>query len=177
MDRKCRDKPWSLYTHITRIDEYLLKYKYPRNLTRVPRSITKYNLFKGNELRSLLLFGFMAFKSYLSKKYFDHFLLLVVASHMIESYSINQEDVQSIELLLDRFLRIFPVLYSSRHNVQCVHSLQHFPASVNDCGSSCNYSTFNFESFLGRIMCTEMYTIKRMFFILCRHANGFNTWH
>ena len=151
LDRKYRHRPWSLYAKVTQIDEYLSKYKYPRNLIRGPRSITKYNLFKDNELRSLLLFGFIAFKSCLPTKYYNHFLLLVIATHMVESHSINQEQIKLIEILYERFLRVFPVLYTPRHNVQCVHSLQHFSPSVKDCGSSSNYSTFNFESFLGKI--------------------------
>ena len=118
-------------------------------MTRVPRSITKSHLFKASEFRSLLLFGFAAFKSVLSTKYYNHFLLLVFATHLVESRSINQEEVELIQILYERFLRIFPVLYTSRHNVQCVHSLHHFSASVKDCGSSSNYSTFNFESYLG----------------------------
>jgi hypothetical protein len=128
----------------------LSKYKYPSNITRMPRSIIKFHLLKGNELRSILLFGFVAFKSSLSTKYYNHFLLLVVATHLVESRSINREQVELIRIIYERFLRLFPVLYTPRHNVQCVHSLHHFSASVTECGSSSNYSTFNFESFLGR---------------------------
>jgi hypothetical protein len=116
----------------------------------MPRSIIKFHLLKGNELRSILLFGFVAFKSSLSTKYYNHFLLLVVATHLVESRSINREQVELIRIIYERFLRLFPVLYTPRHNVQCVHSLHHFSASVTECGSSSNYSTFNFESFLGR---------------------------
>ena len=116
----------------------------------MPRSIIKHNLFKGSECRSLLLFGFAAFKSSLPTKYYNHFLLLVVATHLVESRSIDQQQVQLIQVLYERFLRLFPALYTERHNVQSVHSIQHFSASVSDCASSSNYSTFNFESFLGK---------------------------
>ena len=132
------------------MDEYLSRYKYPSNITIIPRSITKFRLFKDNEFRSLLLFGFVAFKSSLSTRYYNHFLLLVVATHLVKSCSINQEQVELIQMLYERFLRLFPILYTPRHNVQCVHSLHHFSASVSECGSSSNYSTFNFESFLGK---------------------------
>ncbi|CAF5100421.1 unnamed protein product [Rotaria sp. Silwood1] len=101
------------------------------------------------DVGSLLLFGFMAFKSCLSTIYYNHFLLLVIGTHLIESRSINQEQVELIQVLYEKFLRLFSVLYTSRHNVQSVHSLHHFSASVKECGSSSNYSTFNFESFLG----------------------------
>ena len=115
----------------------------------MPRSIIKYNLFKGSECRSLLLFGFLAFKSSLSTKYYNHFLLLVIATHLVESRSIDQQQVELIRILYERFLRLFPVLYTPRHNVQCVHSIHHFSESVSECGSTSNFSTFNFENFLG----------------------------
>ena len=82
-------------------------------------------------------------------KYARHFLMLVVAINLSESRSLDRTQVDDIRILLDKFLRLFPDLYTPRQNTQAVHSLQHIAASVHDFGSLSNYSTFNFESVLG----------------------------
>lgn len=151
-DRKHRNAPWSIHKYIGQVDQYLLRYKYPSNTSRMPRSIVKFNLFKGSEFRALLLFGFLSFKPFLPAKYYNHLILLVIGTHFVESRSIDQNHVRLIRMLFEQFLRLFPTLYTDRQNVQCVHSLHHFADSVSSCGSSSNYSTFNFESFLGRYL-------------------------
>ena len=115
----------------------------------MPRSILKHGQFKANELRAICLFGFPAFCIALPIKYGRHFLMLVTATHLSESRFLDRAHVDDIRLLLDQFLRLFPVLYSPRHNTQSVHSLHHVAASVSDFGALGNYSTFNFEGVLG----------------------------
>lgn len=144
-----RKKPWSLASKMHRIDRYLSSIKYPSTSTRVPRSIMKYSLFKGNELRAICLYGFPAFCRALPTKYARHFLLLVIAVHLSESRSLDRDQVDDIATLCDAFLRQFPDLYTARNNTQAVHSLQHIASSVRDFGCLGNYSTFNFENILG----------------------------
>lgn len=79
-----------------------------------------------------------------------------MAIHIAESRQIQRTQIEDIRMLLNRFLQLFPTLYTPRHNSQSVHSLYHVAASVNDYGSLSNYSTFNFESILG---ITERYVI------------------
>ena len=81
---------------------------------------------------SLLLFGFPVFKSALPPRYYNHFLLLVIGTYLVELRSINQNQIELIDILCEKFLRLFPRLYTERHNVQYVHSLHHFSASIND---------------------------------------------
>jgi hypothetical protein len=138
------------------IDQYLLSIKYPSNSVRIPRSLTKHLKFKANELRAICLFGFPAFCTVLPLAYARHFLLLVIAMHIAESQLISASDILKMGLLFERFLRLYPSLYTERHNTQAVHSLQHIAASVEDYGPLSNYSTFNFEAALG------------LFFILVR---------
>lgn len=75
--------------------------------------------------------------------------MLVIAVYLAESRSLDRAQLEDIQILLDRFLRQFCDLYTSRHNTQSIHSLQHVAASVRDFGSLGNYSTFNFENILG----------------------------
>ena len=125
--------------------------KYRSTTTRIPRSIAKYEKCKANETRNVILVGFSAFCAFLPLKCARHFLLLIVTIHIAESRSISRVQIEDIRLLLSRFLQLFPILYSARHNTQAVHSMHHIVANVLEYGSLSNYSTFNFENILGRI--------------------------
>lgn len=131
------------------VNRYLSSIKYPSTSVRMPRSLLKYEQYKANELRAILLYGFSGFCGVLPLEYARHFLLLVIGMHIAESRRIEIEQVNDIRVLLDRFLHLFPTLYSPRQNSQTVHSLNHVADSVSDYGSLSNYSTFNFENVLG----------------------------
>ena len=108
----------------------------------------KYHQFKANELRSVLLFGFSSF-FLLPKKYYRHFLLLVIAAHLSESRNINSDQLLQIKALTTEFVYQFPPLYGDRQNVMCIHMIMHLADSIRDFGGVYNYSTFNFENYLG----------------------------
>ena len=64
------------------VDRYLSSIKYPSTTLRIPRSIARYEQYKANELRSILLFGFPVLCSLLPLRYARHLLLLVVGVHI-----------------------------------------------------------------------------------------------
>ncbi|CAF1318736.1 unnamed protein product, partial [Didymodactylos carnosus] len=148
---KYKHEEWSVYLHINDIDSLLACYKFPTNSTRVPRSLLKLHRYKANEIRNIILIGFYAFKSFLKKRYYDHFLLLVIGLHLAESTEVDRTDVPIIKSLFFEFLQLFPKLYNNRQNVQVVHSVSHIAQSIGLFSSLCQYSTFNFESVLGMI--------------------------
>ena len=112
---------------------------------------------KANELRMVLLFGFVIFKKTLNAKYYDHFLKLVFAMHFSENRCITATTVIHVKNLLHEFLVEFPQLYTIRHNQQVVHSLNHIGQTINDYGPLTSYSTFYFENNLGKLCCcTEL---------------------
>ncbi|CAF4868677.1 unnamed protein product [Rotaria sp. Silwood1] len=148
-DAQHRHQPWSLQSRIELINISLCTHKFPSTTYRIPRSILKYYQFKANELRCVLLFGFSSFCMYLPKKYCRHFLLLVIAAHLCESKAITSEQLSQIKILTSQFIYQFPLLYGDRQNVMSVHSIIHLPESIRDFGGVYNYSTFNFESYLG----------------------------
>lgn len=78
--------------------------------------------------------------------------MFVVAIHIAESRSIRRTQIENVRLILNRFLELFPSLYTPRHNSQAVHSMHHVAASVLDFGALSNYSTFNFENILGTMI-------------------------
>ncbi len=69
--------------------------------------------------------------------------------YIAESRRIHRAQVEDIRVLLNRFLQLFPTLYTPRNNSQSVHSLNHVAESVLEYGSLSNYSSFNFENILG----------------------------
>ncbi|CAF1432883.1 unnamed protein product, partial [Rotaria sordida] len=92
-DKKYRKQPWSTYGKENIVNRYLFSIKYPSTTVRSPRSLSKYEQYKANESRALLLFGFSGFCSVLPIKYAKHFLLLVVAVHIAESRRIHQTQI------------------------------------------------------------------------------------
>ena len=122
----------------------------PSTTTRIPRSLIEYRKFKASELRVLLLFGHVIFKRFLKEKYYEHLVQLVVAMHIAENRNISPDDRVKMKRLCHSFVLSFPRLYTERHCVQVVHSVVHIPETVEDFGPLTNYTTFNFESDLGK---------------------------
>ncbi|CAF1391075.1 unnamed protein product [Rotaria sordida] len=77
-NKKYRKQPWSIYSKLNVVDRYLSSINYPSTTVRIPRSLSKYEQYKANELRSILLFGFPALCSVLPFRYARHLLLLAV---------------------------------------------------------------------------------------------------
>ncbi|CAF2087983.1 unnamed protein product, partial [Rotaria magnacalcarata] len=98
-DKKYRKQPWSIRSKLKVVNRFLTEVKYPSTSTHIPRRIEKYEKYKTNEERSVLLFGFSAFCSALPLKYARHFLLLVVAMHIAESRSIQRVQIKDISLI------------------------------------------------------------------------------
>lgn len=148
-DKAYRNEPWSLLSKINLIDIYLSIHKFPSAICRTPRTLLKYTEFKANELRCALLFGFASFCMYLPRKYCRHLLLLVVLAHLCESKTISSDQIVNIKCLANEFIYQFPILYGDRQNVISIHTIMHLPESILNFGAVYNYSTFNFESYLG----------------------------
>ncbi|CAF2104475.1 unnamed protein product [Rotaria magnacalcarata] len=148
-DTQYRNQPWSLISKIGLIDVSLSIHKFPSTICRTPRTLLKYNDFKASELRCTLLFGFASFSMYLPHKYCRHLLLLVVLAHLCESKSTSSDQTLNIKRLANEFIYQFPLLYGDRQNVISIHTIMHLPESVVNFGGVYNYSTFNFESYLG----------------------------
>jgi hypothetical protein len=144
-----RNQAWSLVSKINLIDISLSIHKFPSRICRTPRTILKFMEFKANELRCILLFGFASLCTYLPQKYCRHFMLLVVLAHLCESKTISSDQILNIKCLANEFIYQFPLLYGDRQNVISVHTIMHISESIQNFGGVYNYSTFNFESYLG----------------------------
>ena len=150
LNRAYREQQWSICDRMDQLDLMLNAVRFPSTTTRRPRSITKFKKYKGSELRSLLLFGYSIFADFLAARYYAHFLLLVHIMHTSESRSIDNVSLTNLRHLCMEYVLMFPRLYGTRHNVQVVHSIVHIGDTVEAYGPLNSYSTFNFESLLGR---------------------------
>lgn len=151
-----RYEPWSIYANIEVLNKLFKQVRLPSTTTRIPRPLIQYSNFKGNELRVLLLFGYVIFANILPKKYYDHLLQLVCLLHLAENRCIHDYDVDIIQRLGENFVVSFCHLYTDRHCVSVVHSVVHIAATVRDFGPLTNYTTFNFENQLGKSMPTSL---------------------
>ena len=144
-----KKEEWSCHDHLYELSSMLQLFRFPATTARRPRSLIKFQKLKANELRMVLLFGFMIFKNFLKAKYYNHFLKLVVAIHFAESRALTIAMVENVKSLLYEFLIVYPKLYTVRHNLQVVHSLNHIGQTIYDYGPLTSYSTFHFENMLG----------------------------
>ena len=133
----------------------LASFRYPSTTARRPRALLMYKKMKANEMRAILLFGFVVFKKHLKGKYYTHFLKLVAAIHLAENRALSGPMVQNVKTLLRNFLIEYPKLYTPRHNSQTVHSLDHVGRTIQDYGPLTSYSTFHFEDILGTYRLTR----------------------
>jgi hypothetical protein len=152
-DRKWRtkEKPWTIESKIPSLNVMLNSFHSPSTTVRIPRDIKLYNKYKASEYRSMLLIFYPIFQDILPKNYYDHFKLLVFAIHIGENREIVKEDLKTMDLLLNEHVHQFKILYGERHCVNTIHSIVHFSDTVRDYGPLQCYSTFNYESILGKV--------------------------
>ncbi|CAF1323176.1 unnamed protein product, partial [Didymodactylos carnosus] len=149
-----KKKEWSLWSKRQTIEINMKNFYYPTTTIRPPRSLTRYEKFKANESRSTLFIVYPMLKDFLPHKYYQHGHLLTTAITIGESREITNGQVLLMRYLMETFIDTFEDIYELRHVVQTVHCNLHLPKSVMDFGPTCGYSTFNFESILGKITST-----------------------
>ena len=64
LDATYRNEEWSIAGKLDKLNMLLGHVRFPSSTTRRPRSIMKFHKYKGNELRSLLLFVYSIFSRY-----------------------------------------------------------------------------------------------------------------
>ena len=138
--------------HLHQLSSALQSFRFPSTTARRPRSLSKFQKYKASESRAVLLFGFVIFKCVLKEKYYDHFVKLVVAIHFAENRALTSTMAEDVKTLLREFLIDYPKLYTTRHNPQVVHSVNHVGQTISDYGPLTSYSTFHFENILGNML-------------------------
>lgn len=115
-------------------------------IMRRPRSIFSRGEFKANEFRGLLL-HFLPFvlSGLLDAKYIAHFRLLSYSIYTLSKKSISIEEIQTVQLQLDEFVKDFQKLYGKSNVTMNVHLVQHLTMSVNKLGPLWTTSVYGFE--------------------------------
>lgn len=139
--------------HFTRaqqnvIDERIINFKSPSEITRKTRSIIKYRKdLKANELRSLLLYFLpVAAKNVQKKDYYDHFMLLSTSIYTLLNIKITPNDLITTQNKLREFVNKFEKLYGAVHVTMNIHLLLHMVQCVIDVGPLWTQSMFALEA-------------------------------
>jgi len=156
-DHEYRFEEWSISDRLHELQLIFRRIRLPSTTSRLPRSLHLYSKFKANEMRILLLFGYIIFKNILKKKYYAHLLKLVVMMHLSENRQIIPSYIDIIDRLGKSFVINFSKFYSPRHCVSVIHSLTHLSDTIYDFGPLHTFTTFNFENDLGKINLKKNY--------------------
>lgn len=138
--RKVESISWQL--------ENVLTLYMPSEFARKPRSLAFVKLWKATEFRNLLLYtGPIAFKSFLQKDLYDHFIVLHVAIRILCSSSLRNF-IDYAHDLLQHFVSSFKLLYGTHNVSHNVHGLNHIVQDVRKLGTLDCFSAFKFENYL-----------------------------
>ena len=103
----------------------------PSDFVRKPRSLAELEHWKATEYRQFLLYtGLYVLKGCLSSCYYDHFLTLSVACHILVTPSLAISHLDFARTLLRYFVDCGRVLYGSKFLVYNVHLLLHITDDV-----------------------------------------------
>ncbi|XP_051167210.1 uncharacterized protein LOC127285304 [Leptopilina boulardi] len=116
------------------------------DITRTPRPLSKSKFWKASEKRAMLLLYFpVILQGILKEKYYQHFLLLVRAMHILLQEKIHPMEINLAETLLYLFVSDFPKLYGLNNCTYNVHMLLHLAQAVRNWGPLWAWSAFPFE--------------------------------
>ncbi|CAF2746973.1 unnamed protein product [Rotaria sp. Silwood2] len=80
---------------------------YPSSTFRIPRDIKLHAIYKANELKIFLLFGYSTLEHILTRERYDHFRYLAFAAHLIASAKHDQSTYFEVLDLLQEFDKRF----------------------------------------------------------------------
>ncbi|XP_033748473.1 uncharacterized protein LOC117333331 [Pecten maximus] len=148
----CRKK-FSFWNKFDEVNQKMLNLKPPLTITRPPRALSELKYWKASEYRSFLLFyGPVILLNALSSEYYFHFLLLSEAVFILLKDSIEFQELDRAENLLEHFVATFTGLYEPRYLTLNFHLLLHLTDNVRQLGPIWGYSCFPFEDANGFLM-------------------------
>lgn len=129
------------------IDQRLLTIKTPTRISRQPRSILLYKMWKASEWRNCLLYyALPCLDGILVQSYYSHLAMLCQAGYILNSASITQANLNTAERLIEQFIHDYQRHYALVNMVYNVHLLRHLVRSVRNWGPLWVYSALPFES-------------------------------
>jgi len=135
------------------IDVALNSIRPPCNISRTPRSISMRKFWKAHEWYMwLLYYSLSVLKSFLPKKFYMHYALLVEGVSILLKDSIAQALLDHSDNVLTQFVIDFQSLYGLNNVSFNVHLCLHLTSSVRAWGPLWAHSAFVFESFNGSLL-------------------------
>ncbi|XP_019638746.1 PREDICTED: uncharacterized protein LOC109480858 [Branchiostoma belcheri] len=149
-----KNAPYYCGHHLCDIDNILLAIRPPMDIHRTPRGIDDHlRHWKASEYRSWLLFYSLPIMHlFLPNDYFQNYLLLVNAIHILLGEVISQDEINKAEDLLQQFVEGFKMLYGSKLVSLNVHNLCHYAQTVRELGPLWCHSCFSFEDVNGQLL-------------------------
>lgn len=115
---------------------------------RKPRSLRLVRLWKATEFRNVLLYtGPIAFKSFLHKDLYNHFIMLHVAIRILNSSKLR-DFIDYAHELLQHFVSTFKLLYGVHNISHNIHGLVHVAQDARKFGVLDSFSAFKYENYL-----------------------------
>ena len=128
------------------IDDVMISFCPPSDISRSPRSIAHRAQWKANEFRCFLLFySPIVFENIMETNYYLHWLLLVNAIHILVGRDITKPDIVRAKLYMYKFVVQMKQLYGIENVSFNVHLLTHLADSVLAWGPLWATSAFIFE--------------------------------
>ena len=129
-----------------------IKNHLPREFSRKGRPLSEVERWKATEFRQFLLYtGPVVLKSNLSTAMYKHFILLFMGILCLSSDFLFESYIEYAGEILRLFVQQFGQFYGEDMIVYNVHVLVHLSQDARSFGVLDNYSSFPFESFLGRL--------------------------
>ncbi|KAI8493892.1 hypothetical protein Bbelb_282390 [Branchiostoma belcheri] len=143
-----KNAPYYCGHHLCDIDNILLAIRPPMDIHRTPRGIDDHlRHWKASEYRSWLLFYSLPIMHlFLPNDYFQNYLLLVNAIHILLGEVISQDEINKAEDLLQQFVE------GSKLVSLNVHNLCHYAQTVRELGPLWCHSCFSFEDVNGQLL-------------------------
>ena len=141
-------EPWYIGqpTKQTQYDRLLRGITVPKEVRRLPRSITTREHWKANEFKTFVLyFSLIVLEGLLPSLYLNHFFLFVWSLHKLLSTSISPTDIVKVEAVLNYFILRTGELYGEGNCTYNIHQLSHLASSTRMCGPLWAVLTFDFE--------------------------------
>ena len=129
-----------------------LKKCIPKCFSRKPRALAEVDRWKATEFCQFLLYtGKVVVKGNLPAPFYNHFLVLSVASSILACPALAKIHLPYASELMKYFVAKAGELYGSEFLVYNVHSLIHLVDDVAQYGSLDQFSSFPFENYLQKL--------------------------
>ena len=129
-----------------------MKAHLPREFLRKGRTLKEIDRWKASEFRLFLLYiGPIILRARLPDRFYKHFMLLSVAIYCLASPVFCQVYCGYAKQLLCLFVSQVEELYGESQYVYNIHGLVHLADDVSRYGALDKFSSFVYESFLGRL--------------------------